>query len=100
MSRRIPCRQRRIGALFALLLPWAAPASAELVVVDGQVQLRPAAVETPRRGMSMSAVESRFGAPRNRIAAVGEPPIARWEYDGFTVYFERDLVLHTVVRGS
>lgn len=100
MTRRISCPTRRTGALFALLLASAAPASAELVVVDGQVQLRPAAVETPRRGMSMSAVEARFGAPRNRVAAVGDPPIARWEYDGFTVYFERDLVLHAVVRGS
>ncbi len=100
MTRRIPRPPRRAGALLALLAASASPARAELIIVDGQVQLRPAAVETPRRGMSMTAVEARFGAPRNRIAAVGEPPISRWEYDGFTVYFERDLVLHTVVRSS
>jgi hypothetical protein len=100
MIRRIPRRTRRTGALLALLAASASPAWAELVVVDGQVQLRPASVETPRRGMNMAAVEARFGAPRSRVAAVGEPPISRWEYDGFTVYFERDLVLHAVVRGS
>lgn len=78
----------------------AAPASAELVVVDGAVQVRPADIETPRRGMRMNDVEARFGAPASRTPAVGEPPISRWEYAGFTVYFERDIVLHAVVRGS
>jgi hypothetical protein len=89
------------AALFALaLLPAGAPARAELIVVDGQVQVREAGVETPRRGMRMSAVEARFGAPRDRAAAVGNPPITRWEYDGFTVYFENDIVLHSVSRGG
>jgi hypothetical protein len=100
MTRRNSRPSRRTGALLGLLAILATPAQADLIVVDGQVQLQPATVETPRRGMSMKAVEARFGAPRNRIAAVGEPPISRWEYDGFTVYFERDLVLHTVVRSS
>ena len=76
------------------------PAHAELIVVDGQVQVRAAAVETPQRGMRMSAVEARFGAPRDRGNAVGNPPITRWEYDGFTVYFENDIVLHSVARGG
>ena len=76
------------------------PAHAELIVVDGQVQVRAAAVETPQRGMRMTAVEARFGAPRERGNAVGTPPITRWEYDGFTVYFENDIVLHSVARGG
>jgi hypothetical protein len=92
---------RRLSLLVALLAATAtAPASAELVVVDGAVQLRPADIETPRRGTRMSDVEARFGAPTSRSPAVGEPPITRWEYAGFTVYFERDLVLHAVVRGG
>ncbi len=100
MNRRFSHASLHIGALLSLLAVSASPVRAELVIVDGQVQLRAVAVETPRRGMSMAAVEARFGAPRSRIAAVGEPPIARWEYDGFTVYFERDRVLHAVVSGS
>lgn len=92
---------RRLYPLVALLaLGAATPASAELVVVDGAVQLRPADIETPRRGMRMADVEARFGAPESRTPAVGEPPISRWEYAGFTVYFERDIVLHSVVRGG
>lgn len=50
----------------------------------------------PSRGMSMDKVEANFGAPTHREAAVGEPPITRWEYPGFVVYFEHRLVIHTV----
>jgi hypothetical protein len=52
----------------------------------------------PSRGMSMAKVEAAFGAPTNRVPAVGEPPIARWEYPAFVVYFEHDRVLHSVVK--
>jgi hypothetical protein len=54
--------------------------------------------EQPPRGMSMEKVEARFGAPTNRVPAVGNPPITRWEYPGFIVYFEHNLVLHSVVK--
>lgn len=100
MKTRNPRAWRLTAALLALLGATVSTAHAELVVIDGEVRLRPAEVETPRRGMTMSAVEARFGAPRNRLAAVGQPPITRWEYDRFTVYFEGDRVLHAVVRGS
>lgn len=50
----------------------------------------------PARGMSMEKVEATFGAPTQRFPAVGEPPITRWEYPGFVVYFEHQLVIHTV----
>jgi hypothetical protein len=50
----------------------------------------------PARGTSMEKVEATYGAPTQRVAAVGEPPISRWEYPGFTVYFEHQLVIHTV----
>jgi hypothetical protein len=92
-----------LPALLALLAAGAVAlpeARAELVLVDGQVALRQAEVPTPTRGMSMRGVEERFGAPETRSAAVGQPPITRWDYPGFSVYFEHDRVLHTVVRGS
>ena len=53
----------------------------------------------PSRGMSMDKVEATFGAPTQRAAPVGEPPITRWEYPGFVVYFEHHLVIHTVGVG-
>jgi hypothetical protein len=61
----------------------------------------PAATSTnhPSRGMSMEKVEANFGAPAKRLNAVGNPPITRWEYPGFVVYFERNIVLHAVVTG-
>jgi len=54
-------------------------------------------VARPGNGMKMSDVESRFGAPASRHEAVGEPPITRWDYPAFAVFFERDLVLHAVL---
>lgn len=55
-------------------------------------------VQTPARGMTMSKVESAFGAPAQRAAAVGKPPISRWDYPGFVVYFENEHVIHAVVK--
>lgn len=52
----------------------------------------------PTRGLTMSKVEAKFGAPTERSAAVGQPPITRWEYPGFVVYFEHDYVIHSVTR--
>jgi hypothetical protein len=52
----------------------------------------------PARGMSMERVEAAFGTPSNRVAAVGNPPITRWEYPGFIVFFENNIVLHSVVK--
>lgn len=57
-----------------------------------------AGVECPIKGQSMAAVEARFGAPNTKEPAVGQPPITRWVYAGFTVYFEGDTVLHSVVH--
>jgi len=50
----------------------------------------------PVRGSSMSAVEARFGAPVRRYDAVGRPPITRWDYPGFSVFFEYSHVIHAV----
>lgn len=53
--------------------------------------------EVPERGIRMTEVTEAFGEPREKLPAVGEPPITRWRYPGFTVYFEHDRVLHSVV---
>jgi len=53
----------------------------------------------PSRGMTMQKVEAAFGAPASRVPAVGNPPISRWEYPGFVVFFENDHVIHTVAIG-
>ncbi len=42
----------------------------------------------PARGMTMNKVESVYGSPSVKHQAVGDPPISRWEYSSFVVYFE------------
>jgi hypothetical protein len=51
----------------------------------------------PARGMTMAQVEKHFGAPSERFAAVGQPPITRWVYPDKVVYFEYDHVVHAVL---
>jgi hypothetical protein len=46
----------------------------------------------------MDAVRARFGEPEKELPWVGEPPITRWVYADFTVYFENEYVINTVVH--
>lgn len=55
-----------------------------------------AATGVPTRGQSMDAVLQHFGEPESRLPAVGSPPITRWIYPGFTVYFEHRWTIHSV----
>ena len=54
----------------------------------------------PSRGISMARVEQAFGRPQRRLDPVGDPPVTRWVYDGFTVYFEHHLVITSVATGD
>lgn len=54
------------------------------------------AANAPAPGSTMEQVEKTFGKPGNVVPAVGDPPITRWIYEGFTVYFEHDRVIHSV----
>lgn len=55
-------------------------------------------VMRPSRGMTMSTVRAQFGNPMDARPAVGRPPITRWVYDDFTVYFEHQYVIHSVIN--
>jgi hypothetical protein len=52
----------------------------------------------PTRGMSQARVEANFGTPQSRVSPVGDPPITRWDYGTFVVFFEYDKVIHSVTR--
>lgn len=52
----------------------------------------------PVRGMSMDQVIAKFGQPKEKLKPVGDPPITRWIYDGYTVYFEYTYVIQSVVN--
>jgi hypothetical protein len=84
-----------LTAVLAVVL--AGPAQAETIATGDQVMVRESDVARPHRGMTMQAVEKKFGAPAARHEAVGEPPISRWDYHGYTVFFEKDRVIHAVV---
>lgn len=84
-----------VRTLTLLALLATGPAWAE--TLSQQVGAPAAAGERPQRGSTMSTVQSRFGEPVNRHAAVGQPPITRWDYPQFSVYFENDRVLHAVI---
>ncbi len=88
--------------LLVLLCGFAAggPALAETLVIDDQVTLRDSTVDRPKRGSTMAEVEKRFGAPVEKHPTIGQPPITRWDYTGFSVFFEHDRVIHAVATSG
>ena len=72
--------------------------SADTLLIEGLNRSKASAQERPKRGMSMNTVESTWGQPVAKRNAIGEPPIARWEYSSFIVYFEYAHVIHAVVK--
>jgi len=52
----------------------------------------------PSRGMTQQRVEAEYGQPETRRQPVGDPPISRWEYPDFVVFFEYDRVIHAVTK--
>ncbi|AXQ29745.1 hypothetical protein D0B54_14150 [Solimonas sp. K1W22B-7] len=62
-------------------------------------------VSTPARGSSMATVTKQFGQPSVKHPSKGggsavHPPITRWDYADFSVFFERSTVIDVVVRGA
>ncbi|QKK02450.1 MAG: hypothetical protein HND55_07200 [Pseudomonadota bacterium] len=52
----------------------------------------------PENGLTTTEVERDFGQPRQRYGPVGQPPISRWDYEDFSVFFEYDLVIESVLH--
>lgn len=89
--------------LFAclLLLPLSG-AHADTLAMSTSAQ---PAVGLPTKGMSMHGVQQHYGAPLTQHSAVGggspkQPPITRWDYQGFSVFFERGTVVDAVTPGA
>ncbi|HEJ1199499.1 TPA: phosphodiesterase [Pseudomonas aeruginosa] len=53
-------------------------------------------VALPARGESRETVLQRFGLADEEHPAVGQPPIVRWDYRDFSVYFESGRVIDSV----
>jgi hypothetical protein len=92
-------RQLSAVILAAALLAAAPQAFAETLLIErvhGE-----AGMTLPARGMRMTDVERKFGAPAQRLAPRGGqsrkwPTINRWTYPNFVVYFEKDRVIDAV----
>ena len=62
------------------------------------------AVQAPRTLLSIANVRSGNGNPVTEHPAdttygnPDHPPITRWDYNGFSVFFEHDKVVHSVVQ--
>jgi hypothetical protein len=77
-------------------------ASADTLLID-RVQAEQG-VAVPMRGTSMAQVKARFGEPTHKFAAISgpndredNPPITRWAYPNFIVYFEYSHVIDAVL---
>ena len=91
-------RQKCLALLAAAAIALLSNAYAESLIIEN-IDISSAALSArPNRGMSMDTVASKWGEPEMRRAAVGDPPISRWEYPGFIVYFEYSHVIHTVAK--
>ncbi len=90
----------RLIASSVLLFAVALPAQADVLSIAEPTYRTPNSAEgvlRPSRGMSMDQVEAKFGSAIEKRAAIGEPPITRWRYPQFDVFFEHNLVIHSVV---
>lgn len=98
----LPKRSLWLACLLAttlLLLVESAPALSE-----GEDPSRPRVevpdIDKPSKGMTMAEVRERYGDPKEEVPPVGDPPISRWVYEQYTVYFENHRVLHSVIPNS
>jgi hypothetical protein len=90
----------RIGVVAGLIA--ASAAQAEVLAMSGSTLSN---ANLPARGMTQTAFVRQFGEPARRHAAVGggspqQPPITRWDYDGWSVFYENSIVIDVVVKGA
>lgn len=84
--------------LFAatLILAGSSQAMADVLLLES-IEAAPA-ISTPQAGLNMASVRATFGEPTSEDDAIGDPPITRWNYPEYSVFFEYDLVLHSVIH--
>lgn len=83
----------------AALLSQSATLWADTVKIPlGQQAQGKQSMDRPTLGMDKDRVRATFGEPLSAQGPIGEPPIYYWEYPDYTVYFESDIVLHTVFK--
>ncbi|MES9860762.1 MAG: hypothetical protein ABW157_03460 [Candidatus Thiodiazotropha sp. LLP2] len=85
--------------LFACLLSQSAIAEVLLVdSIDAAPINSEEGIPRPTRSMTMDQVNQRFGQPSAAHPSVGNPPITRWDYPSYSVFFEYNHVLTSVLH--
>ena len=90
--------RRSVFAILLTILGAPTTVFSDTLLIDELDGAQTSASSRPARGMTMDKVASTWGEPVSRISPVGDPPIARWEYGDFVVYFEYQNVIHSVVK--
>lgn len=86
---------KNISALLCLAILAISHAQAEVLRIPISQQ-GAARISMPMHGDQQAQVLQQFGEPRVRHQSVGQPPISRWDYSGFSVYFEHTTVVNSV----
>ena len=55
-------------------------------------------INRPKLGMTMEKVKAYFGEPTQVSGPTGKPAIYLWKYPEFSVYFEGEHVIHSVLK--
>ena len=87
-------------AAMLLVAAASAPAGADVLLIERTEQAQRSAL--PANGLTMAQVESRYGAPDEKLPPVAgykpdHPAITRWRYASYTVYFENQRVISAVL---
>ena len=92
---------KTLFASFILLSSYSAMADTLLIdVINKEPANNAAGLLRPQHGQTMLDVENKHGLPIKKSATIGNPPITRWTYPNFSVYFEHNYVIHSVVNKS
>ena len=88
-----------ISSILTLFLAMATlQVNAQVVKMPGSSAQVVSNSSMPTRGLSKSQVESRFGQPGAKQGPVGNPAIYRWDYNQYSVFFENNIVIHSVAH--
>ena len=87
-------------AISAQMIPMTAQADILKIGPDAKVLQK---ANMPQRGETMRVVSKKFGVAQRVKTSKGKvtkrnPKITRWDYSGFSVFFENSHVIHSVVH--
>lgn len=87
-------------AVSAQMIPMTAQADILRIGPNAQVLQK---ANMPKHGESMRVVSKKFGTAQRAKTSKGKvtkrnPKITRWDYSGFSVFFENSHVIHSVIH--